>query len=100
RRIMRFAYRIADASILPVPLESVQWLPVRAVKAFFIPIGANIPSPFDERSAESNVVGSNTIPTVAVFGVTTSPISAQKQEIEAIIYAARQASTVVGDLSL
>ena len=64
--VMRWAYRLAAKSILPMPLASVSWLPQDHPKAAFIPVGSNIPAIQSERSA-----GNGHEPkTIAVFGVT------------------------------
>ncbi len=43
KRVMRAAYFWATHSIHTVPVELVPWLPPRATRAAFIPVGANVP---------------------------------------------------------
>jgi glycosyltransferase involved in cell wall biosynthesis len=43
RSVMRCAYRLSDATILPIPLEHVSWLPAEPAKATFIPVCATLP---------------------------------------------------------
>ena len=65
--VMRCAYRLARASILCVPLQSVSWLPPNPAKAIFIPIGANVPALTAPDRSGCKGHGTKTI---AVFGIT------------------------------
>jgi glycosyltransferase involved in cell wall biosynthesis len=60
---MRAAYRLAERSILTVPLGRVPWLPAESEKAAFIPVGSNV----SELTADPTP---RTSSVVAVFGVT------------------------------
>lgn len=67
RIVMRWAYRLSDATILTVPLEHVPWLPTKRSKATFIPIGANLPAmPRPDRVGRNG----NEPKTITVFAVT------------------------------
>jgi glycosyltransferase involved in cell wall biosynthesis len=87
RIVMRRAYSWSAASILPVPLERVAWLPRQGTKATFIPIGANLPAiTTPGRSARNG----HEATTIAVFAVTDAgDIS---KEISDITLAARRAA--------
>jgi len=67
--VMRTAYRWTTRSILTVPLEKVPWLPLNADKAVFIPVGANVPEPRNDRGKRAEAE-SPQARTVAVFGIT------------------------------
>src|SRR5205823_11278717 len=68
-----------------------------ALPIFFIPVGANLPSLDELRQA--GVVPKRTLPPkVAVFGVSEWP-AAQKQEVDHIARAMRQASEALGERS-
>lgn len=67
---IRRMYGLADMAVFPDALETIPWLPKKAPKAVFIPIGANLPEP--ERSQRS--VSPNGMPkTVAVYCVSEPP---------------------------
>jgi len=66
RLVMCGAYRIADKSVLPVPLERASWLPRDHPKALFVPVGPNIPAIAGCRAASNG----HKPKTIAVFGVT------------------------------
>lgn len=97
-RIMRHLAMNAFRAIVPVPVESVPWLPGRKLRTEFIPVGANIPS-WDDLAREGVVPIHQAIPTVAVFGIPTWP-AAQKREVEAIVQSVRKASERAGQLQL
>lgn len=64
--VMRCAYRLSDASILCIPLESVSWLPPNPNKASFIPVGPNIPALTSRECARNG----NEVWTITVFAIT------------------------------
>lgn len=75
---MRQAYRAAQLSIYPIPLDAVSWLPEDRSKAFFIPIGSNLP----ECSSFSQPQGAPTgRRRVAIFGVTEHDIASESFQI-------------------
>jgi glycosyltransferase involved in cell wall biosynthesis len=98
QRIMLCAYWLADRSVLPVPLDSVPWLPDPAPKASFVPVGANIPS-LDDLAGDGFVPTTSLVPKVAVFGVSTWP-SAKRQEVEAITWVLQRVCSELGELHL
>jgi glycosyltransferase involved in cell wall biosynthesis len=65
--VLRRAYGLTRACVLPVPTEQVSWLPQPARKASFIPVGPNIPAvPARDRSSRNG----HGLKTIGVFGVT------------------------------
>jgi len=84
---MRWAYRVADTSILCFPLEGVSWLPPNPAKASFIPVGANIPAVTARAKAARN---GHEPKTIAVFGVTDG--GNISQEVSDIVLTARKAA--------
>jgi len=81
--VLRAAHRLAEKSVLTVPLTGVRWLPGGSRKAFFIPIGANVPA---IQKQQSNGASHAARPkTVAVFGITGG--GAIPREIDDIAYA-------------
>src|SRR5262249_34815566 len=64
---MRRAYQQANRAVFTVPLDEVSWLPASPTKAFFAPVGTNLPEPAGE-VAEPHAF--QPAKTVAVFGVT------------------------------
>jgi glycosyltransferase involved in cell wall biosynthesis len=91
--VMRCAYRLSEASIVCVPLESVSWLPANAVKARFIPVGANVPA-----RTGGPVRNGHGAKTVAVFAITDDgDIS---REVSDIAFAAKAAAERVPRLRL
>jgi glycosyltransferase involved in cell wall biosynthesis len=95
---VRRAHAQAERVLFSLPLSNVHWLPQPAHKAFFVPVGANVPS-LDDRGQERGARPANNMPTVAVFGVSTWH-AVQRQEIEAICHAMRSASAELGKLGL
>ncbi len=95
RWVFRRAYGWTQSCVLPVPKEQVDWLPLPATKASFIPVGANIPAIAPVcRSAHNG----NEPKTIAVFGVTDGgDIS---KEVSAITHAATAAITCVREVRL
>jgi glycosyltransferase involved in cell wall biosynthesis len=66
RFVMRSAYRLADKSVLPVPLERAPWLPTDHSKAAFVPVGPNVPAGAVCRAPSNG----QKLKSIAVFGVT------------------------------
>jgi len=66
--VLRASYRLAQKSILTVPLNGVRWLPRGSRKAFFIPIGSNVPAIQKQQSKGASRAARHK--TVAVFGIT------------------------------
>ena len=66
--LMRAAYRLAELSILTVPLGRVSWLPAGSEKAVFIPVGSAVPELTDVTEESTPPPRSSSV--VAVFGVT------------------------------
>ena len=83
--VVRRLYRSAAKSIFTSPLRRIAWLPPRASRAAFIPIGANIPAPAVNGS-RAGLAGRNSR-TIAVFCVGDPPY--RSREISDIAYAAR-----------
>ena len=67
QRVIRWLYSLSDASIFTVPTASILWLRSDDPKAFFIPIGSNIPENTALRQRASSIRGPSK---VAVFCVT------------------------------
>lgn len=95
RWVLRRAYGWTRASVVTVPLEEVAWLPQPAMRADFIPIGANIPA-IPVLPPPSHM--GDTAKTIGVFTVTDGgDIS---QEVLAITQAARAAARHVHPVRL
>jgi glycosyltransferase involved in cell wall biosynthesis len=85
--VVRRLYAGADAAIFADPLTNIPWLPQPHAKAFFIPIGANIPVPSNLSSPSS--AGGNTR-TVCVFCFSDPPN--RDPEVDDIAHAVRAAA--------
>jgi Glycosyl transferases group 1 len=94
--VMRTAFRLADRSLLTVPVEQVPWLNPLQTKATFIPVGANISEAGS--STKSNGRRPRAPRTLAVFGVTGGAGIAP--ECADIGYVVKHASNRVGPLRL
>lgn len=70
--VMRETAARVDRVILPGRSDNLTWLKPQQSKAFFIPVGSNIPAPpqGENRKADNYVSGSNQSRMVAVFGIT------------------------------
>jgi glycosyltransferase involved in cell wall biosynthesis len=88
--MMRWAYHLADRAIVTVPVECVPWLPDGAIKAEFIPVGANVPA-WEKLARDLRHPVALRFPTVAVFGMSSLP-AVREREIQAIVEAIRQVS--------
>src|SRR6185437_11639840 len=95
-QVMRSAYTWAARSVLTVPARNVPWLPRNANRATFIPVGSNFPE--SEPQNQNGDVGSASVLTVAVFGVTGGSQSCD--ESADISYVLRQAISTVAGLRL
>lgn len=93
---MRTALRCAARRVLTVPLKQVPWLPRNTQKTVFIPVGANFPE-IDHQN-KNTAAQLPFVPSVAVFGITKGAPGAD--EIEDIVYAAKQAKSKVARLRL
>jgi glycosyltransferase involved in cell wall biosynthesis len=92
--IMKQAGRLADALISTVPPKQVPWMrdPVLRRKATLIPVGSNVAAPDQNRQATAK----ESVPTIAVFGVTTH----RHEEAQALALVAREAASRVGPVRL
>lgn len=96
--VMRRLYAMSQHSIMTVPVEKCAWLPVPAPKAEFIPIAANLSGARAKLSDGDSVRGTNSLMTVAIFGVTGSP--QLQPEVEFIAQVARETVEKSGPLRL
>ena len=94
RWVIRYAYRLADKSILTVPVERVSWLPRDHSKATFIPVGANIPATSSCRCGSKG----RRSKTIAVFGVTGD--GSIGNELSDIAFVARAAAEHLPEIRL
>jgi glycosyltransferase involved in cell wall biosynthesis len=94
--IMRAAYRLAERSILTVPLGRVPWLPARSKKAVFIPVGSGV-SDLSDLPQQSDQPP-RTASVVAVFGVTGG--EQMQREVSQIAKVICRARRCVHDLHL
>jgi glycosyltransferase involved in cell wall biosynthesis len=96
--VMRTAYRLAERSVITIPLDRVPWLPADSRKAVFIPVGANIPS-VQDLGLETCTRAATAQKTVAVFGVSSWRV-AQQQEVQDVAHAVQIAAKRFPDLRL
>jgi glycosyltransferase involved in cell wall biosynthesis len=94
---MRNAYRLADKSIIPVPLERAAWLPSDRSKAVMIPVGPNIPA-MTACHAASIRRKPNNAKIIAVFGMSEG--SAGGQELTDIAHVVNGVANRVGRVRL
>jgi glycosyltransferase involved in cell wall biosynthesis len=83
--VIRRLYSGANAAIFLDPLHKIHWLPSDALKAAFIPIGANIPEGQPDETGCREVNGN--AQTVAVFCLSDPPN--RHRELEEIAHAMR-----------
>ncbi len=95
-RTMHKALHVADAAILTVPTEKLSWIKRQPHHAFFIPVGANLPTPREASSRQGISVDGKL--SIAVFGITGG--DAGQKEIENIVDAVRFAASRVKNLRL
>jgi glycosyltransferase involved in cell wall biosynthesis len=93
---MRASHRLAERSVLTVPVKSVTWLPARSTKASFIPVGTNVPVIQEPKS--DGVAGPLGCKTVAVFCITGG--GSIPREIEDIAFVANHVARHVDRLRL
>jgi glycosyltransferase involved in cell wall biosynthesis len=96
RSVIRTSYRLAERSVLTVPVKSVSWLPARSRKVSFIPVGANVPSLHELK--DDSVARAPGRKTVAVFGITGG--GSVPREVEDIAFVMNHVARHVGRLRL
>jgi glycosyltransferase involved in cell wall biosynthesis len=67
--VMRRTYQWSECSLLNIPVDRANWLPKSRGKAFFIPVGANVPQTLRESGCRRTGSHANE-KTVVIFGVT------------------------------
>lgn len=95
QRVIRWLYSLSDVSIFTVPTASILWLRSDDPKAFFIPIGSNIPENTVLRQRTSSIRGPSK---VAVFCVTNRDRTVR--EVEEIATAIRDVVKSVPHIQL
>jgi glycosyltransferase involved in cell wall biosynthesis len=88
--VMRSAYRLAERSILTVPVDRISWLPKSRENAVSIPVGANFSGTTHPPRNDSSSSGADVRKTVAVFCVTGGANVAP--EAKTIAFAVRHAA--------
>lgn len=91
-RAMRGAVASASLCVFTVPLASVTWNAPAAANAAFIPVGANFPS------ADVSPAHTDSVPTVAVYGITGGRAGEREKDI--IIRAMRGVAVRMGRVRL
>lgn len=81
--VIRRLYAGTSKCIFPDPLQKISWLPSGSEKAFFIPIGANLPE--DESRQHVGCTQAGAAKTVVVFCVSSPPY--RRRELEDIAFA-------------
>src|SRR5207248_2005766 len=89
RWVMRRAYRMANLSILTVPVQNAKWLPPRPAKAVFTPVGSNVPQP---PSSAEIPAQTNAKRAVSVFAITDRGADREIEELALIVNAAASAA--------
>jgi glycosyltransferase involved in cell wall biosynthesis len=84
--VIRRLYARANKAVFPDPLNQITWLPRNSAKAYFVPIGANIPDPPAPHPA---LLPDTPQRTVSVFCVSDPPY--RQREVEDIAHAVRTA---------
>jgi glycosyltransferase involved in cell wall biosynthesis len=95
-RTMCEALRLSDAAVFTVPMQNVSWIKHQSGKAFFIPVGANLPTSGQANSRKG--ISTRGKLSVAVFGITGG--ESGQWEIENIAAAVRFAAARAGNLRL
>jgi glycosyltransferase involved in cell wall biosynthesis len=95
-RVMRKALGASDAAIFTLPMEKLSWIKHPPSNAYFIPVGANLPTSAEAGSKKYSSTHGKL--TVAVFGITGG--EAGRKEIENIVDAVRFAANPVKNLRL
>jgi glycosyltransferase involved in cell wall biosynthesis len=93
-RTMRTALSLAEAGIFTVALDRVRWLSKAQPKAYFIPVGPNVPIPENAPARRAPT----DLPAIAVFSITGG--QAGEQETRTIVSAVRHAAERLGKLRL
>jgi glycosyltransferase involved in cell wall biosynthesis len=96
-RTMRAALHVSDAAIFTVPTERLSWFEGQRNNAFFIPVGANLPTSGEASSSRKNISTDGKL-TIAVFGITGG--KSGKKEIVNIAEAVHFAASRVKNLRL
>jgi|SRR5882724_11355972 len=96
--VMRKLYRLAEHSIMTVPVEKISWLSTAKAKAEFIPIAANLSGTLVKTCGKNPERDGKSPKTVAVFGVTGNP--QLLPECELIAQVVRQAASKLKHLRL
>ena len=94
--VMRQALRLAERSVVTIPLEKVPWIPRDPRNIVFIPVGANLPSPEKAWSVEKN--RADGAATLGVFSVSADSVG--REEVNLIAQAVRYAAEKTGKLRL
>ncbi len=92
-RTMRRILKLTDAAIFTVPPEKLTWLAHPPTKAFFVPVGPNLPIP-----ETATVAGFRSPLTIGVFSITGGETGARETKI--ILDAVREALKKLGRLRL
>jgi hypothetical protein len=66
---MRKALSISEAAVFTVPTEKLSWVKLQPRNAFFVPVGANLPSSRQTASVRKNISIDEKL-SIAVFGIT------------------------------
>jgi glycosyltransferase involved in cell wall biosynthesis len=90
RRTMRRLLQFSDVAIFTMALDKISWLPRGARNVFYIPVGANLPTPERAWTASRNRPGEK--PVVAIFSLSEQPIRTHEVRViaEAVSYAAKE----------
>jgi glycosyltransferase involved in cell wall biosynthesis len=94
---MRGALSLSEAAIFTVPTEKLSWVERHPGNAFFVPVGANLPTSGEAASARKSISTDEKL-TIAVFGITGG--EGGKYEIRNIVDAVRFAASRMKNLRL
>lgn len=94
--VMRRALRLAELSILTIPLEKVPWIPRGPRNIAFIPVGANLLSPEKAWPVEKN--RAEGAATLGVFSLSADSVG--REEVNLVAQAVRYAAEKTGKLRL
>jgi glycosyltransferase involved in cell wall biosynthesis len=95
-QVMLRSLRLSDAAVFTVPMEKLSWIKHQFSKAWFIPVGANLPTSGEANSRKGISTGGKL--SVAVFSITGG--ESGRWEIENIVEAVRFAASRVDNLRL
>jgi glycosyltransferase involved in cell wall biosynthesis len=93
---MREGLRISEAAVFTVPTEKLSWIKRQPRNAFFIPVGANLPTSGKASLRQGNSTERKL--SISVFGITGG--EAGRNEIENIVDAVRFAASRLQNLRL